>query len=235
MYADVGMMQIGDLDRLWRETVGDPVSRFEILSSNVSGVEGCNLINYSLPVVGKNLLFAGAVGRGRRKDQYRLGKNAQQPVVRGVLLICDSFMIEEEERSIGPQDVGRMLADYIVQGQAMGLVMGLVNEEDDWNEPKYVVEHMYSIDHVVGSQLIDDMTGWDRKKAFDLMLLSLLKEGEVESADQKRAREIVKACLQKSFACKSAHELILRMFGETLGSLRRKHVALDDMPRMRIG
>jgi len=79
----VGMMQIGDLDRLWRETVGDPVSRFEILSSNVSGVEGCNLINYSLPVVGKNLLFAGAVGRGRRKDQYRLGKNAQQPVVRG--------------------------------------------------------------------------------------------------------------------------------------------------------
>ena len=62
MYADVGMMQIGDLDRLWRETVGDPVSRFKIFSYNVGGVEGCNLINYSLPVVGKNLLFAGAVG-----------------------------------------------------------------------------------------------------------------------------------------------------------------------------
>jgi len=107
--------------------------------------------------------------------------------------------------------------------RAMCSVMGLVNEEDDWNGPKYVAEHVYSIDHLVGSQLIDDMTGWDRKKAFDLMLLSLLKEGEVESADQKQEREILKACLQKSFACKSAHGLIFRMFGETLGSLWRKH------------
>ena len=152
------------------------------------------------------------------------------PLLEGVLLIRDSFMIEEEGRSISPQEIDRMLVDYVIQGQAMGLVMGLVNEEDDWNGPKYVAEHVYSIDHLVGPQLIDDMTRWDRKKAFYLMLLSLLKEGEVASADQKQAREIVKACLQKSFACKSAHGLILRMFGETSGSLWRKHVGLDDVP-----
>jgi len=42
VYADVGMIQIGDLDRLWCETVGDPASppsRFEVLSYNVSGVK----------------------------------------------------------------------------------------------------------------------------------------------------------------------------------------------------
>jgi hypothetical protein len=43
MYADVGMTQIGDLDCLWHETVGDPASRFEVLSYNVGGVEGRGL------------------------------------------------------------------------------------------------------------------------------------------------------------------------------------------------
>lgn len=122
------------------------------------------------------------------------------------------------------------MADYVVQAQAIGLVMGLVDEEDNWNGPKYVAEHVYSIEHLVGSQLIADMTGWDRKKAFDLMSLSLPKEGETESEEQKKAREIVEACLQKSFGCKLAHGLILRMFGETLGLLWRKHVGSDDVP-----
>jgi len=230
MYADVGMMQIGDLDRLWRETVGDPVSRFKIFSYNVGGVEGCNLINYSLPVVGKICFLLELWAEDVEKTSTDWERMHSSPLLEGVLLIRDSFMIEEEGRSISPQEIDRMLVDYVIQGQAMGLVMGLVNEEDDWNGPKYVAEHVYSIDHLVGPQLIDDMTRWDRKKAFYLMLLSLLKEGEVASADQKQAREIVKACLQKSFACKSAHGLILRMFGETSGSLWRKHVGLDDVP-----
>lgn len=62
------------------------------------------------------------------------------------------------------------------------------------------------------------------------MLLSLPKGDEVESAEQKQAKEIVEACLQKNFGCKLVHGLILRMFGDTLGSLWRKHVGSDDVP-----
>jgi hypothetical protein len=40
--------------------------------------------------------------------------------------------------------------------------------------------------------------------------LSLPKEGEIESAE---AREIVEACLQKSFGFNLAHGLILRVLG----------------------
>ena len=58
VYADVGMMQIGDLDRLWRETVGDPSSRFETLSHNVGDVEGRNLMNYFLASGRNNPLFS---------------------------------------------------------------------------------------------------------------------------------------------------------------------------------
>ena len=43
-----------------------------------------------------------------------------------------------------------------------------------------------------------------------LMSLSLPKEGDVENAEQKQAREIVEACLQRSFVFKLAHGLILR-------------------------
>jgi hypothetical protein len=32
VYADVGLMQIGDLDALWNSTIGNPDSRFEVLS-----------------------------------------------------------------------------------------------------------------------------------------------------------------------------------------------------------
>jgi len=82
----------------------------------------------------------------------------------------------------------------------------------------------------VGSQLINDLTGWVGQKAFDLMSLSLPKEGDDESADQKQAREIVEACLRKSFGFKLAHGLILRVLGPTLGSMWRKHDGSDNVP-----
>ena len=66
--------------------------------------------------------------------------------------------------------------DYVIRAQAMGMVMGLVDEEDNWDGPKYVAEHVYGIEYMVGSQLINNMTGWNGQKAFDLMLLSLPKK-----------------------------------------------------------
>jgi hypothetical protein len=51
---------------------------------------------------------------------------------------------------------------------------------------------------------------------FNLMSLSLPKEGEVENAEQKEGREIVEACLQRSFGLKLAHGIILRMYGDVV-------------------
>jgi len=152
------------------------------------------------------------------------------PLVKGAPVLGGSLTIEEEGKTIGPVEVSRMLTDYVIQGQVITLVMGLVDEEDDWDGPKYVAEHVYGIEYMQGSALINAMTGWDAKKAFDLMSLSVPKEGEAESVEQKKAREIVEACLQRSFGFKLAHGFVLRVFKETLGSLWRKHVGSDDVP-----
>lgn len=52
------------------------------------------------------------------------------------------------------------------------------------------------------------------------MSLQLPKKGETEnSAEQNLAQEIVDECLQRSFAFKLAHGMILKMYNKTLGSL----------------
>ncbi|MCJ1317840.1 hypothetical protein MMC15_003167 [Xylographa vitiligo] len=236
VYTDVGLLQIGDLDRLWRETVGNPSSRFKVLSYNSGGVEGRSLMNHFLVSGRNNRLFARchklllhlwAADGGKESTE---GMHAS-PLLKGVPLMgTSSLTIEEEGKTLGPEEVKRILTDYIIQGQVISMVMGLIDEEDGWNGPRYVAEHVYGIEYMVGSQLINEFTAWDGQKAFHLMSLSLPKEGEVESEEQKQAREIVEACLQKSFGFKLAHGLILRVLGPTLGSLWRKHEGSDDVP-----
>ena len=141
-----------------------------------------------------------------------------------------TLAIEEEGKIIEPDEVSKRLSDYIIQGQAMTMVMGLVDKEDGWDGPKYVTEHVYAIDFMVGSQYINEFTQWNGQKAFDLMSLRLPKESEAESTDQTQARKILEACLQKSFSFKLAHGIIIRVLGETLGSLWRRHEGSDDVP-----
>ncbi|KAI0853830.1 hypothetical protein F5Y00DRAFT_250506 [Daldinia vernicosa] len=231
VYADVGLMQIGDLDRLWNETVANPDSPFEVLSYNLNG----GLANYFLASRPGNPFFERchrlflalwAEDGGKTSTD---GMHAS-PLLKGVPLMSSSVTIEEDGKIIGSDEVQKMLSDYIAQGQATSMVMGLVDDEDGWDGPRYVADHIYGIDYMVGSQLINEITGWDGKKAFNLMSLPLPKPGEVESADQKQAREIVEACLQRSFGFKLAHGLIIRVFKYTLGSLWRDHEGSDDVP-----
>ena len=232
VYADVGLIQIGDLDRLWCETVGNPSSPFEVLSYNAGEV---GLTNYFLASGRDNpfyerchrlLLQLWNADGGKTSTE---GMNGSV-LLKGVPLMGGEFTIKEEGgRIIGKEEVSRMLTDYIIQGQVMSMVMGLVDDEDSWDGPEYVAKHVYAIDFIVGSQLINEMTAWNGRKAFDLMSLSLPKEGEVESAEQKEAREIVEACLQRSFGLKLAHGLVLRVYGDTLGMLWRKNEGSDDV------
>ncbi|KAK7746616.1 hypothetical protein SLS62_009337 [Diatrype stigma] len=228
VYADAGLLPIGDLDRLWRATVAaakpPSPSRFELLAYDCSsggGAEPPVLANYFLAARRGNPMLARAhrlllaLWEGRQTTE---GMHAS-PLLAGVPL---------QGRRFGDA-VSRELTDYIIQGQAMSLVLGLVDEEG-WDGPRYAAEHVYAMDYMEGSQLINEITAWDGNKAFRLMSLPLPKEGEPESADQRQAREIVEACLQRSFGFKLAHGMILKILGETLGSLWRSHEGSDDVP-----
>jgi hypothetical protein len=235
VYTDVGLMQIGDLDRLWSETIGNPDSRFEVLSYNAGPDDKPALTNYFLASKPNNPLFERchrllmhlwAADGGKENTE---GMHTS-PLLKGIPLMGGGFTIEEKDKVIDAEEASRMLTDYIIQGQVVTMVLGLVDEEDNWNGPKYFAEHVYGIEFMEGSQLINEFTAWDGQKAFDLMSLPLPKEGEDETADQKQAREIVDGCLQRSFGFKLAHGMILRVYKVTLGSLWRDNPGSDDVP-----
>ncbi|KAI2610409.1 hypothetical protein GGR54DRAFT_374859 [Hypoxylon sp. NC1633] len=235
VYADVGLMQIGDLDRLWREIIASHESPFDVLSYNMGGVEKRSLTNYFLASRRGNVMFE----RSQRlllalwaEDGGKTSTDGMRdsPLLKGAPMMGGTFTIKEKGRTIGKEEAGKLLTDYIIQGQAMTMVMGLVDEEDGWDGPRYAAQHVYAIEYIVGSQLINDFTKWDGRKAFDLMSMPLPIPGEMESAEQRQSREIVEGCLQRSFGVKLAHGLILKVFGSTLGSLWRENDGSDDIP-----
>lgn len=235
VYADVGMMQIGDLDRMWNATVGNPDSPYEILAYNAGPAEKRNLTNYFIatntdnPLIQRShrlllALWAEDGGKTCTDGMHASG------LLKDLALTPFNLSFNEDGKVYSADDVTRMLADYIIQGQALSMVMNTEDAEDGWNGPKYSAEHVYAIDYMVGSQLINEMTAWNGPRQFELMSLPLPKEGETESQDQKLAREIVEACLGKSFGFKLATGLIVRLLGDTLSSLWRRHTGADNEP-----
>lgn len=122
VYADVGMMQIGDLDMLWTETIANPDSPYEVLSYTPSGEDHYSLCNYFLVALPNNALFTrchrlllalwGADGGKTTTD----GMHAS-PLLQGVPLMGGAFTITEDDGTfIGPAEVSRLLTDYIIQG-----------------------------------------------------------------------------------------------------------------------
>lgn len=225
VYVDVGLLPIGDLDRLWNATLGEPGSRWEILSNNAGEPDDYDLTNYLLcarkdnPVFRRchKLLLALWAEDGGKTSTEGMWKS---PLLRGLPLLG---------RNLSDQD-SRDLTDYIIQGQVMRMVLSSVDEEDGWDGPEYVTKHIFALHYMVGSQLINEMTAWDGHRAFELMSLSLPQPGEPEAEGQKLAREIVEACLSRSFSFKLAHGMIIKVLGETLGSLWRAHPGSDDVP-----
>ncbi|POS68582.1 capsule polysaccharide biosynthesis protein [Diaporthe helianthi] len=224
VYVDVGLMPIGDLDRLWDATVGDPGSRWEIISNNAGPPDDYDLTNYLLCARSNNpvfqrchrLLLALWSEDGGKTSTEGMHKSS---LLRGLPLLG---------QSLSDQD-SKDLTDYIIQGQVMRMVLSSVDDEDGWDGPEYVTKHIYALEYMVGSQLINEMTAWDGSRAFELMSLKLPRPGETESGDQKLAREIVEACLSRSFSFKLAHGIIIRVLGVTLGSLWRAYPGSDNI------
>ncbi|KAE9376534.1 capsule polysaccharide biosynthesis protein [Stipitochalara longipes BDJ] len=227
-YADIGMMQIGDLDRLWNETIGKSESRFEIVLYNRGGINGRSLTNYFMGSGGKNPFFERCHKLFLAIWNENGGRTSTQGMHTSPLLKGIPLMKHNSEISLSQQTE---LTDYHTQEQVITAVTGLVDEETEWDGPKYVAERVYGIEDVEYSDLINEMTSWDGRKAFKLMSLRLPEGGDVEREDQRLGREIVEACLQKSFSFKLAHGMIVKIAGETLGTLWRANDGSNDMPR----
>jgi len=234
VYADVGMMQIGDLHRLWNDTIGNPNSPYTVLSYHGGDGDEYALTNYFLCSNRGNPLFQCAhdlflalwAEGGGRVDTTGMHKS---PLLKGVpMMTAPSF--KEGEKTYSAKEASALLTDYIIQGQALTMAMSAQDPRDGWNGPEYVAKHVYAIEFMVGAQLINDLTNWNGSLAFALMSLPLPRGGETESDEQKRAREIVESCLSRSFGFKLATGLILRVMGDTLSSLWRQHVGSDNVP-----
>lgn len=123
IYADVGMIQIGDVDRLWNETVGNDDSPLEVLSYAADGAQGRSLTNYFLASRKGNpfferchrlLLALWAEDGGKTTTD---GMHAS-PLLRGVPLMSGAGLaFEENGRKYSDEETGVMLTDYIIQGQ----------------------------------------------------------------------------------------------------------------------
>ncbi|KAG6006995.1 hypothetical protein E4U21_006515 [Claviceps maximensis] len=236
VYADVGVMQIGDLERMWNVTVGDPDSPYDVLTYNAGSVQERNPTNYFLatnvdnPLILRShrlllALWAADGGKTCTDGMHTSGLLKELP------LTPFRLSFEEDGRIFSADEVTRMLADYIIQGQALRMVMSMQDPDDGWHGPEYSAKHVYAIDYMVGSQLINEMTAWNGPRQFELLSLPLPKDAQsAESHDQRLAREIVEACLEKSFGFKLATGLILRVMGDTLSSLWRRHDGADNEP-----
>ncbi|UJO14618.1 Glycosyltransferase afumC [Fulvia fulva] len=231
VYADVGMIQIGDLERMWNCTVGDPASPYEVLSYSMGTAQDRALTNYFLCSARDNPFFSRCHQLLLKIWEGKTGTEGlhAHPLLRGLKLqgANAGFSFKEGSKIYTPDEVSKMLTDYIIQGQVMTMVLGLLDAETKWNGPQYCAEHVYAIDYMTGSQLINELTAWDGEEAFRLMSLPLPREGEEEGEDQRKARCIVERCLRESFGFKLAHGLILRVLGQTLGSLWRRHEGSD--------
>ena len=116
VYADVGLIQIGDLDRLWSETVGNPSSRFEVLSYDARGIGLVGLTNYFIASGRNNPFFERCHRLLLKLWDADGGKTSTEGMHSSVLLkrvplLGGEFTIEEEGRNIGKEEVSRMLTD----------------------------------------------------------------------------------------------------------------------------
>ncbi|KAL7004486.1 hypothetical protein EMMF5_005967 [Cystobasidiomycetes sp. EMM_F5] len=233
VYADVGLLQIGDLNKLWEATIGDPQSPIEVVSFNPGDPDVRTLMNYFM-CAKKNspfflrchqlflVLWAEEGGKTSTDGMHA------SPLLRGVpLLKMAQAFTDDDGKHYTADEASILLSDYITQGQVITMVMSIIDAEDGWNGPEYVAEHVYAMEFMVGAQLINEYTQWNGTRAFELMSLHLPIRDQAESSDQEQARKIVEACLSKSFSFKLAHGLIIRVLGETLGSLWRSNPGSD--------
>jgi hypothetical protein len=240
VYADVGVLLIGDFERLWNEIIADPGSKYEVFSYSWSkDRKGRNLANYLMAALPGNAFFERchklllALWDTDGGKTTTTGLHAH-PLLKGIPLMGEgeNTTIKDADGKIlhGPEEVSKMVTDYGIQGAVMTAVAGLIDAEDSWNGPEYWVKHVYAPNSIPYSQMMNMFTSWNGRKSFELMSLPLPKEGEQETEDQRLARVIVERHLGKSHVVKLWQGFVVKVLGDTLGSLWAKNGESDNVP-----
>ncbi|KAM3068867.1 hypothetical protein ACMFMG_011029 [Clarireedia jacksonii] len=113
-------MQIGDLERMWNETIGNPESPWEALSYNCGDVDDRWLANYFLVSRRDNPLFARShklllklwAADGGKKDTEGMHSS---PLLKGVPLMGGSVSFVENGKTVSPEETSKLLTDYIIR------------------------------------------------------------------------------------------------------------------------
>ncbi|KAI4713784.1 hypothetical protein J4E89_001231 [Alternaria sp. Ai002NY15] len=230
VYLDVGILQFGDLNRLWTEHITNPDSPYDFAGFTL-GADEPQIVNFSLMCRAENPLVQRAhhillqVWEGKTNT---IGAHAHPMVSHVPLMRVPQEVVVEEEGQEKMVINDEAMTDYAIQIQCMGSAQGWVDEEDGWDGPKYVREKCWLLSMMDGAFAHEQMTGWSGQRQFDLLSLRLPKESEIETDDQALARRIVEKVVADSWCLKLGHGFSAKLFGgDTLGMLWRKHRGSD--------
>ncbi|KAF2127027.1 hypothetical protein P153DRAFT_388348 [Dothidotthia symphoricarpi CBS 119687] len=121
-----------------------------------------------------------------------------------------------------------VMTDYAIQIQCMGSAQRWLDEENNWDGPKYVRGKCWLLTMVDGMFACEQMTGWSGQRQYDLLRMRLPGVNEAENNDQEFSMKIVEKVVSKSWAMKLSHGFGAQLFGgDTLGMLWRKHDGSD--------
>jgi hypothetical protein len=232
IYLDVGLLQFGDLDWLWTEHIVNPASPYDFAGFTMGDPpDGISIVNFAFMAGRDNPLV-------RRAHRILLkvweGKSNTNGAHKHPLVSHVPLMHVPQEVVVDDGDQGKMviddaaMTDYAVQIQCMGSAERWVDEECGWDGPKYVREHCWLYSMMNGGFLIEQMTGWNGPRQWELLKQKLPREGEEETDDQAFARKIVVDSVASSWCLKLGHGFSAKLFGaDTLGLLWRKNDGSD--------
>ena len=234
VYMDVGILAFGDVDAVWRETVGAPSSPHDFVGFTLGGAADPTIVNFAFMCTPENPLVERAhrillkLWQGRT---HTAGMHAH-PLLEGVPLMRVPKDTSGSNAN-GVTDEG--ITDYAIQIQAMSAAQRWKELGGGWDGPKYVREKAWLWGMLEGANVPEQLTGWDGPRIFALLSLRMPSgPGEVvvvETAEQRQAREIVEKSVAGSWCYKLSHGTTAKLFGcDTTGMLWRKHVGSDAKP-----
>jgi hypothetical protein len=231
IYLDVGILQFADLDHLWTSTISNPASPFDFAGFTMGDASEPSIVNFALMCQPNNPLIQRAhrillkIWEGKT-NTHGLHKH---PLVSHIPLLRapHEVVIEEEGKETMIINDASM-TDYAIQIQCMGAAQHWLDEEDQWDGPRYVREKCWLLNMMTACYVQEQATAWNGQRQFDLLKQKLPVAGEGENGDQALARELVEETVAGSWCMKLGHGFSAKLFGgPTVGMLWRQHVGSD--------
>jgi hypothetical protein len=232
IYLDMGVLQFGDLDWLWTKHIANPSSQYDFAGFTMGDPpDGISIVNFAFMCGPNNPLVRRAhhillkVWDGKKNTTG----THQHPFVKHVPLMHVPQEVVIDDDGHGKMVINdEAMTDYAIQIQCMGSAQRWVDEEDNWDGPKYVREHCWLYSMMDGAFAHEQITGWSGQRQFDLLKQKLPGRDEKESEDQAFARKMVENTIANSWCLKLGHGFSAKLFGaDTLGMLWRKNKGSD--------